>query len=307
MSVYGALSPYIPLPIGDPFWRLYFGLTPYLGVRIPILRMTGPARPHGRAARVLVAGRAAWFSSYVSRLVFLSAPAIETVAAVPIWGLRGRLRKLRDTADITIALADQSNASWLFAHEYLIVPSWAGMRRPAPDGVKGLDLTSGSLRRDMQLIRRHGYQSRYSQVPGELTEFYRGYYAPTSYRRHGEEAFVHSERVLRQRHAQGGILWIGKGEERVAGALVEPVGGVLQAWAFGVRDGDPALMKQAAMAAIYFYLCLQARPLGCLSVDFRGCRPFLSDGVLRYKRKWGGVMYDRSTMVYEEMAIAWPR
>jgi hypothetical protein len=269
--------------------------------------MTGPARPRGRNARVLVAGRPGWFNRYISQLVFLSPPSIETVAAVPIWKLRGRLRDLRDTVDLTIALADSSNAAWLFADGYLVVPTWVGMRRPAPDCAEEMELGRRSRRREIQRIRHHAYRPFYSRAPGDLADFYHGYHVPMCHSRHGEDAFVQSERFYRQVHARGGILWIRKGEERVAGALLEPVDGVLQSWAFGMRGGDEALMKQGVMAAVYLYACLQARVLGCHSIDFRASRPFLSDGVLRYKQKWGGILYERSTMMYEDMAIAWPR
>jgi len=308
MTVYSVLSPYIPPAISGSFWRLYFGLTPYLGVPISICRMTGPARPNGRTARILVAGRPGWFFRTISNLVFLSPPTVEAIGSAPIWKLRPRLRELRNTADVTLVLADAHNATWLFSGEYLTVPAWVGMHRPAPPaGSLGLDLVSRNLRRDLQRIRSHAYQPLHTRVPSEVAWFYRDYYLPTSYRRHGEDAFVRDERSLRRSHARGGILWIKKGEERVAGALYEQDNGVLQLLAFGLRGGDAALRKRGALVAAYLNLCLQARALGCHSIDFRACRPFLRDGVLCHKKKWGGTLYDRTSLACEEMGIDWPR
>lgn len=58
------------------------------------------------------------------------------------------------------------------------------------------------------------------------------------------------------------------------------------------------------MAALYYFSILHARLLGCAEVDFRGARPSLHDGLLRYKRKWGNVLYDKTDSYYD-LLVHW--
>ncbi|MCC6139563.1 MAG: hypothetical protein IT389_02985 [Nitrospira sp.] len=50
----------------------------------------------------------------------------------------------------------------------------------------------------------------------------------------------------------------------------------------------------------------RAQQRGCRVVDFRGSRPTLSDGLLRYKSKWGVCLYEK-TDSYHDLFIRWNR
>jgi hypothetical protein len=51
---------------------------------------------------------------------------------------------------------------------------------------------------------------------------------------------------------------------------------------------DECYLKEGAMAAVYYYSIVRAKEKSAKILDFGLSRPFLSDGVLRYKKKWGG-------------------
>jgi hypothetical protein len=65
-------------------------------------------------------------------------------------------------------------------------------------------------------------------------------------------------------------------------------------------------MKKGALAATYFYLITYARQEGCTRIDFGGNRPSLHDGVLRYKRKWGVALSEKSDIPYDHL-VRWNR
>jgi hypothetical protein len=50
---------------------------------------------------------------------------------------------------------------------------------------------------------------------------------------------------------------------------------------------DDLYLKEGAMAAILYYSILRAKEKNAKIMDFGESRPFLSDGVLCYKKKWG--------------------
>lgn len=55
----------------------------------------------------------------------------------------------------------------------------------------------------------------------------------------------------------------------------------------GVRDGDPGLIGEGALAAIYAGTIEHARLSGAGWVDVGCTSADLDDGLARYKRKWG--------------------
>jgi hypothetical protein len=55
----------------------------------------------------------------------------------------------------------------------------------------------------------------------------------------------------------------------------------------GVRDGDPALLRQGAAVATLALPLQWAREQGFHRVDAGRSSPFLTDGIHRYKRNWG--------------------
>lgn len=61
---------------------------------------------------------------------------------------------------------------------------------------------------------------------------------------------------------------------------------------------DELYLKEGAMAAIYYYSILRAKEKKAKIIDFGQSRPFLSDGVLRYKKKWGAkIIPDKSNRI----------
>jgi len=61
---------------------------------------------------------------------------------------------------------------------------------------------------------------------------------------------------------------------------------------------DELYLKEGAMAAIYYYSILRGKEKKAKIIDFGQSRPFLSDGVLKYKKKWGAkIIADRSNRI----------
>jgi hypothetical protein len=117
-------------------------------------------------------------------------------------------------------------------------------------------------------------------------------------------AFVKSQPDLRRRLRSGGILWVIGDNHPLAGMLFERKNDTLILQALGMATGELPLNKRGIMAALYYYSIAHARQLGCTEVDFRGTRPSLHDGLLRYKRKWGSILYDK-TDTYYDLLVRW--
>lgn len=55
----------------------------------------------------------------------------------------------------------------------------------------------------------------------------------------------------------------------------------------GIRDGNWEFVRNGASVACYAFTFQRAEEKGCQSLDLTRARPFLNDGLLRFKKTWG--------------------
>ena len=216
------------------------------------------------------------------------------------------LRRWQASADLTIARVDRLSARMIFGADYFSVPEWVGTRLSVPDDLNQLVKSGGSIRSDMALVRRHKFQPLMAHNREDFEMFYHSVYLPFTRNRHGDLTFVRNPQDLQRRLRRGGILWVHRDGQRVGGMLFEhrKPKQTLDLLALGTVNGDLELIKKGVIAALYYFVIQLAGQLGCTIVDFRGTRPSLSDGLLRYKRKWGVTLYDKSDS-YHDFLIRW--
>lgn len=300
-----------PFPVtgpsaGSPRARWTAWLRPLADAYLPVTRLRGRARGVDDAATMLVAGSLARVGWLVDGC-FAAPPAREPLGQVPAWRLARELRRQGAGADLVVArVARLSSRALGFDDDWLAVPDWVGMRIAAPFDLPAIAQRSHSAADDLRRARRAGFAPSFSRGAADLAEFHRDFYGPFMRIRHGDEAVVRSLWRLRRRFRHGGILWIRRGEERVAGALVDLRHGVLSVLAVGVAHGSVALVRESVLAAVYAAALDHARRSGCAEVDLRGSRPSPLDGLSRYKRKWGARFYDRADVVTTTL-VRWPR
>jgi len=271
--------------------------------RVPVVLLRGATNQSGQQGTMLVAGHDPWVSYLPSRF-FVGEPQRELVGNVSPWELPALLDRLRYSADLTIVRADRLSAQRFLGKDYLAVPEWVGMRLAVPDDLDALVRGTRSIREDMRLVRRHKLQPLVTEGEARFHEFYDSMYVPFSRARHGAMAFVKSRQDLRRRLRKGGILWVTRDDHPIAGILFERKNDTLDLQAIGMATGELPLNKRGIMAAIYYFSIAHARQLSCAEVDFRGTSPSLHDGLLRYKRKWGTTLYDK-TDTYYDLLVRW--
>ncbi len=267
-------------------------LLPLAALRIPVARLHGETRGTGRPASMLVAGSPHW-TRYLTDRFFAGTPRREAIGHATVWQLPGCLRRLRASADVTVARVDRLSARLLFDDGYLRVPDWVGARLPLPVDVAALARTSGSIAEDWRKTRVGGWSAELMQAPADFDAFYERMYVPYTLARHGADAYVKGYHHLRRAFRHGGLLRLSRDGVPVAGAVFEQVGATLVLEALGVAGDGMALRQQGAVAALYVHAIGHAQRHGCTAIDLRGSRPSLADGLLRYKAKWGATIYDK--------------
>jgi hypothetical protein len=146
-----------------------------------------------------------------------------------------------------------------------------------------------SARSDVVKVRKHGFTSRVTRDIAWVPEFFTRYHQPSITARHGEEGYVMSiadiERDMREKPCE--FLQVMDGSECLAAILCLPCPEGYRMNRLGWREGDPALVKRGALAALYWFSIVRAHELGLQWLRMGGTPPYLEDGVFRFKSKWG--------------------
>jgi len=299
------LYAHLPEFAADAMGRGLPYLLPCRSLRVPVAIWHGTSCLDGHPASVIVAGDEPWVD-YLADRVFIGHPRREAIDTVPLWALSHALKRLRTAADLTIARVDRLSARLFLDGDYLAVPEWIGSWRAVPDDAAKLARDSHSIEEDLRKIRREGFTAEVSHAEADFDMFYRTMYVPFMSNRHGKHAVIRNVHQLHKWFRHGGLVWVRRRDQRLAGSLLQRREDVVYKRAIGTADGDWAPAKAGALAALYYYELQYARTQGCARVDFGGSRASLTDGLLRFKRKWGVRIVDEPHFRYDFL-VHWNR
>ncbi len=147
---------------------------------------------------------------------------------------------------------------------------------------------SSSAQSDLRLINRSRFDYEVHQNAGWAAEFYHRFHEKGIVNRHGKEALVMPPREIAELVAHRGweFVCVKRDDQCLAAVLshLEPDG--YRMARIGWLDANPALVKDGALSAVYWFAMRRARELGAQRVKLGGAPPYLEDGLFRYKAKW---------------------
>jgi hypothetical protein len=275
-----------------------------LASRGRLVRLSGASAVHGAPLHALVdlgrEGEAFW-----GGLLFAGRPTRTVVGET-----RTRFGILRAgagrlDADIVLLRHHRLARGAAEAAGFIAVPTWLDTTIDTPGSVEEhlARIRSGrrTIRSDLRRLQREGLEA--SVGGGEdVGAFLREMHQPFARARWGASYVPLPRAWMRQAPRFCRVLWIVRRGARVGGALLEPRGRVLRDVAVGVRDPDDPYSVRAAQ---YYFALRYAIAAGHRRLDLGGCRPVLSDGVLRTKLKWGARLV--TTLQWDYLALAFPR
>ncbi|MBI2898539.1 MAG: hypothetical protein HYY06_33615 [Deltaproteobacteria bacterium] len=186
------------------------------------------------------------------------------------------------------------------------LPLWVRQVVPLERGVDPFP-PSRHIRHRIRMIQRCGYGYEVTRDRAAFSEFYDRMYSPTMLARHGADAFVRGRRYLERGLRHGALLVVTQGGRRVAGILnvfhaVDPLH--VSTWAGGLLDGDLDLLAEDAdSACIYFSIQWALEKVGCRRISLSVTRPFLDDGLLRYRKRWGARLEPESAWAWNVVVL----
>ncbi len=124
-------------------------------------------------------------------------------------------------------------------------------------------------------------------TPEDWREFEDRMVVPYARERFGADALIASPALMRALRREARILFLEQEGRRVAGACVLCRDGVAWVPILGVAGGDVETMRNGALAATYAMTVEWAKAAGMQRINLGRTGAYGSDGIARYKRKWG--------------------
>jgi len=171
---------------------------------------------------------------------------------------------------------------------------WLDTSHPFEAIVHGERRGRASRKDDARRVRRLSLRVRIARGRRAVERFRRELYEPYARRRFGHLFLPVPRHAFRQAERRGWLLLLDDGDRTVAGALLECWGREHRILAFGV-EVDGAIPSGLLLEACYYHAIRFAAEAGIPRLSLGTVRPVLTDGVLRYKRKWGASLGRPST------------
>ncbi len=294
----------LPRSADLPLRLMTRAMLPIANRHIPLTMLRGRVAS-GSVGRVLFAG-APDASPWVAGRFFAAEPDREQLGQVALRRLPNALAHRRNAVDLVVARVDRLAGALALDTSFVAVPEWVGTHAPVPVDAWELCRRQKSLAHNLSRMRRAGFRPAVSHAAADFETFYDRMYVPFIRRRHGHESIVTNRARLRRCFRQGGVMWVVRGEERVAGLLFRVRGRTLDLVVIGTADGALDALHDGAAFALDLFLFEHARSLGCTGVDFGGSRPSPRDGLLLYKARWNGRVVPNRTTFYD-LRLGWDR
>jgi hypothetical protein len=222
-------------------------------------------------------------------LLFDEPPAVRWLDRCSYRAAGARAAALAATADLLVATTTPALSAGFRRRGFLIAPATARLAgRPA--ALLAYQRTAGeSLRSDLRRIERSGYRSEiwpYSRERSAL--FYDRYLVPHARLRFSDGAAVPDFDWIDRSFGAGCALVAlpPGGDEPDAMVVVVERGDVLWVAHLGTRNAA-ATRGTGGVAALYAFAIRLAHQRGMRLIDLGRSRPWLRDGVTRFKWKWG--------------------
>jgi len=204
-----------------------------------------------------------------------------------LWKISAVVREKSPNCSLMVIGVDKLLWRWFTKRTYFNVPFWVSSLVNISSDTSLL-WTSKNVKNDIRRIRNNKLSFEITRDPSQFDNFYYNMHLPYVVAAHGNRAILGAYYNMKKEFKKGELVLIKKENQYIAGALL--VYKKMQAFPMflGIKDGNFEYVKEGAIGAIYYFVLRYLKEKGYEKIDLGPSRPFLKDGVLRYKRKWGG-------------------
>lgn len=274
-----------------------FGREHLARYRPQVWRLEGRERASGAPLAILFAGQIE-NKNYLANLAFADSPADQALGRRWLWALLPPVGKREsDGVDLRIIELYESQRRWLRRRFQFFVPIWIGGEVDLPSRV-ARQQNSKNSKEDLRRMRKNETTYEVTRDPEAFEDFYSNMYLPYIKNRYGNRAFSMSHDEMAGIYGHSDLFFVKVRGERVAGQILLYENDRVRAWSIGVKDGDSSYVKAGAIKALDYLLFQHLAERGYKALHMGASRPFLLDGVLRYKRRLGLRVIDHTARYF---------
>lgn len=139
-----------------------------------------------------------------------------------------------------------------------------------------------TIRDDKRLIKHKKLGYEVTKDPEQFQDFYHNMYLPHVRKAHGESAFIRSRQSMKEEFERNGMMILKEDGRNVAGVVLSERKDRLHLGYFGCRDDCPHDGRYL-LGPLFFFGIELGKQRGWPHVGVGASRPFLNDGVIRFK------------------------
>ncbi len=230
---------------------------------------------------------------YFISQIYKEQPAVIEKRSIYFWQLQKLINRMTNRADLMLIDLHCMMLRLLKTGNAFRVPIFVRQRlnvnRPVEEIIRSFRKNTKST--ELRKIRKFGYTFDVFNDDKTLRFFYENMHIPYIRNKYTDDAVIDHFDSFKKIYNEGELLLIKNSEQYVSGVLCEKKNDLYFWQRVGLLNGDLELLKKGALAATYYFAILRAREKNAAYIDFGRSRPFLSDGVLRYKNKWGAIIH----------------
>jgi len=225
--------------------------------------------------------------NYLIKLAYDDSFRGNYLGKVWLWKIFSVVQEKSPDCSLVVIAVHKLLWRWFTKRTYFNVPFWISTLADISADTSLL-WRSKNVKNDIRKIRNNGLSFEITQDRSQFDNFYYNMHLPYAVAAHGNRAILGAYYYMKKEFKKGELLLIKKENQYIAGALLVYKNMQALAMFLGIKDGNFDYVKEGAIAAIYYFRTRYLKEKGYKKIDLGLSRPFLKDGVLRYKRKWGG-------------------
>jgi hypothetical protein len=230
-------------------------------------------------------------ANYLQHLLFQpDSVEVSSQKSFPMINVHREAEKVQTESDLVIIDAN-GKLLWQPASGCCVrTPNWIRMEFIfEPDqSWEDIEQRFRAHKNNVKRIHHNGFQYRISHSEEEFDFWYDRMYVPLIESRHGDYGAIDLKESMRKEFQKGFLLMIDDSEGTpIAGQLTYVYRKSMYSLSSGILDGSQDLHSKGALAAIYYYSLKWCYENGMERFEMGGCRPFETNGLFQYKRRWG--------------------
>ncbi len=258
-------------------------------LRLDICIVEGNEAVGGEPLSVFCAGA----SSYLLQLAFGDNRHKRYQRRVWLWNLRRAIREKGQGCALLLVTVRRPYLRLMRRGNSFVIPAWVRGEVAIPLGP--FVTKQESVKSDLRRIRKNQLEYVVTKDPKQFDDFYHHMYVPHITQAHGRSAFIWRLEAMARKFEECELLLVRRKEQSIAGILISYANPTPRLWTLGVLNGDRKYLKEGAIAALVCFTFEHLARTGHRVADIGLTRPFLGDGGLRYKKKWGATIVGASS------------